>query len=169
MARPAAAPAGEPPERLAETLDVWQREFLELLVARPESLPAICRRLPTEHLAAGICRRIFETSCRLNDEGVLPSFDRLMLEFDEPEIKNLLVDLDESRQSKGRPASDADVDTLLEELARTWSGKEVEKQRPAQIVALREGGLDARQQAELLEAILRQERNRQGISEPTEG
>jgi hypothetical protein len=45
----------------------------------------------------------------------------------------------------------------------------VEKQRPAQIVALREGGLDELQQAQLLEDILRQERNRQGISKPTDG
>jgi hypothetical protein len=103
----------------------------------------------------------------LSEAGVTPSFDRLMLEFDEPEVKSLLVDLDESRQSKGRSAADAE--TLLNELLKTQTRKEVEKQRPQQIVALREGGLDADQQAELLEAILRQERNRQGISKPTDG
>ncbi len=168
-ARPAVAPAGEPAERPADTLDAWQREFLELLVAHPESLPLIRQRLPTERLAAGVCRRIFETSCRLSQQGVRPTFDRLMLEFDEPEFKNLLVDLDEGRQAKRRAAHEADLEALLEALAKTWNGKEVERQRPAQLAALREGGLDANQQAELLQAVLRQERNRQGISQPTDG
>ena len=36
--------------------------------------------------------------------------------------------------------------------------KEIERQRPAQIVALREGGLDDQQQAAMLEDIIRQER-----------
>ena len=48
------------------------------------------------------CRRIFETCCRLADEGVVPSFDRLMLEFDEPAIKNLLVGIDEAAQATGQ-------------------------------------------------------------------
>jgi hypothetical protein len=156
-----------PAQRLSETLDVWQREFLELLVGCPESVPAIRQQIAADQLTAAACRRIYETSCRLSEAGVTPSFDRLMLEFDEPEVKSLLVDLDESRQSKGRSAADAE--TLLNELLKTQTRKEVEKQRPQQIVALREGGLDADQQAELLEAILRQERNRQGISKPTDG
>ena len=61
-----------------------------------------------EQLAAEPCRRIYETCCRLADAGVVPAFDRLMLEFDEPAMKNLLVELDESGQAKGRPAADPD-------------------------------------------------------------
>ena len=97
----------------------------------------------------------------------MPAFDRLMLEFDEPAMKSLLVELDESGQAKGRPA--ADPAALLDELMKTMNRKEAERQRPAQIVALREGGLDAQQQAAMLEDILRQERDRQGISKPTDG
>ena len=94
-----------------------------------------------EQLAAEPCRRIYETCCRLADEGVVPTFDRLMLEFDEPAVKSLLVELDETGQAKGRPA--ADPEALLDELMKTLQQKEIERQRPAQIVALREGGLDA--------------------------
>ena len=103
----------------------------------------------------------------MTDEGVLPTFDRLMLEFDEPAIKSLLVGLDENGQAKGRSATDPAA--LLDEMLRTMIRKESEKQRPAQIAALREGGLDVQQQAEMLEAILRQERSRQGIAKPTDG
>jgi DNA primase len=169
MSRQADADAsvGEPQRHLSADLDIWQRAFLELLVAVPECLPALREAITPEHLTAEVCRQVFETCCRLSDEGAIPSFDRLMLEYDEPEIKSLLVGLDESWHAKGRAASDAEA--LVEDLVRTWTRKEVEKQRPAQIVALREGGLDELQQAQLLEDILRQERNRQGISKPTDG
>ncbi len=148
-------------------IDAWQRELIELLIAHPECISAVRSRIDAGQLAAEPCRRIFETFCRLDDEGVVPAFDRLMLEFDEPAVKSLLVELDESGQAKGRQA--ADTAALLDELVKNRARKEAERQRPAQIGALREGGLDAQQQAELLEDILRQERNRHGISKPTDG
>jgi hypothetical protein len=127
------------------------------LIAHPECIELLRGRITAEQLAAEPCRRIYETCCRLADAGVVPGFDRLMLEFDEPAMKNLLVELDESGQAKGRPA--ADPAALLDELVRTMQRKEAERGRPAQIGALREGGLDAQQQAALLEEIIRQKRN----------
>ncbi len=72
-------------------------------------------------MTAEPCRRIYETCCRLADEGVLPTFDRLMLEFDEPAMKNLLVELDESGQAKGRPA--ADPEPLLNDLIKNLAAE----------------------------------------------
>ncbi len=148
-------------------IDPAQREFLELLLAHPECLPDVREQISIEYLGTGICRQIYDTCCRLADAGVDPTFDRLMLEFDEPAVKNLLVDLDETSQSKGKRASDPQ--DLLSELINTFKRKESEKQRPRQITALREGGLDENRQIDMLEEILRQERDRQGITKPTDG
>jgi DNA primase len=157
-------PADEP---ATKPQAAWERELLELLIAHPECISVVRGRIGAEQLAAEPCRRIYETCCRLDDEGVVPAFDRLMLEFDEPAMKNLLVELDENGQAKGRPA--ADPAALLDELIKTMNRTEALRQRPAQIGTLREGGLDAQQQAAMLEAILRQERDRHGISKPTDG
>ena len=54
-------------------------------------------------------------------------------------------------------------------MINTFKRKESEKQRPGQITALREGGLDENRQIDMLEEILRQERDRQGITKPTDG
>lgn len=157
------ADISEPPQKV----DPAQREFLELLLARPECLPAIRGQIQIEHLGTGLCRQIFDVFCRLADAGVNPKFDRLMLEFDEPAVKNLLVELDETSQSKGKRAGDPQ--DLLRELINSFQRKETEKQRPRQITALREGGLDETRQIDMLEEILRQERDRQGITKPTDG
>ena len=163
--RDEAPPAGND-ARPAEAIDPAQRELLELLIGHPDCLPGIRSQIDPKWMAGGLCRRIYETSCRLLDEGVTPTFDRLMLEFDEPAIKSLLVELDEGGRAKGR--HDAGPEALLQELATNLQRKEADKRRPKQIGALREGGLDDSQETELLENIIRQERNRQGISAPTD-
>ncbi|MGD0517862.1 MAG: DNA primase [Thermoguttaceae bacterium] len=155
--------SGEAPE----IIDSTEREFLELLLAYPECLPFVREQLSTDYLGTEMCRKIYDTCCRLADAGIEASFGRLMLEFDEPAVKNLLVELDETSQSKGRHATDPQ--DLLGELINTFKRKETEKQRPRQITALREGGLDENRQIDMLEEILRQERDRQGITKPTDG
>ncbi len=107
------------------------------------------------------------------DAGVLPGFERLILEFDEPALKSLLVDLDEQGRAKGsrRPTSwvPREPPELLKELLKSLERKEVERRRPGNLAALRERRLDDVQEIDLLRNILQQERSRQGISRPTEG
>jgi hypothetical protein len=171
--RPAVAPgqvgaaADEAAAQPPESIDPWEHAVLELALAHPESLAAMRSRIGSDRLASESCRQIYETCCRLADESILPTFDRLMLEFDEPTIQSLLVGVDERAQATGQPS--ADPESLLNGLVMTMNREEAEKQRPAQIVTLREGGLDVQQQAAMLEDIIRQKRNRQGISEPTDG
>ncbi len=157
----------ERPAMKIPPLDPAYRELLEVLLLHPEALGIVREELHPSQLWHPTCRLLYETSCRLADEGILPEFDRLMLEFDEPAIKSLLVELDEGAQAKGH--QQADPEPLLRELIRVLKHKESEKQRPGQITALRQGELDESQQARLLEELIRQERNRQGISEPTDG
>ena len=58
----------------------------------------------------------------------MPDFDRLMLEFDDPVIKNLLVELDEQEQAKGSRLGEPPA--LLDELIKTLYQKEAQRQRP---------------------------------------
>ena len=123
--------------------------------------------MPPQQLAPGTGRLIYETCCRLADSGVAPTFDRLMLAFDQPAVQSLLVALDEAREAKA--VRDAAPAALVGELIRTIQRQEADRRRPAQNTTLREGRLDDVQETELLQEIIRQERNRQGISKPTDG
>ncbi len=159
--RPAVAPetTNAPPEAShpQAAIDPCERELLELIVAQPECIGLARGRVTAERFDPGPCRAIFAACCRLNDEGTLPAFDRLMLQFDEPAMQNLLVELDETGRAKERQSAEAEA--LLDQLSRTMNRKEAEKRRPASIVALREGGLDVRRQATMLEEIIRQKRD----------
>ncbi len=157
LPRPADAAAEQPDVQPSEPPDAWELAVLQLIVAHPEHFAAIRASFGVESITNHVCRQVYETCCRLSDEGVEPSFDRLMLDFDEPAIQSLLVGIDETAQATGQPA--ADPETLLNGLVETHQRKEIERQRPAQIGTLREGGLDDAEQAALLDDILRQKRN----------
>ena len=139
-----------------EPTDPWELAVLQLTVAHPDYFSAIRERISPEHLINTRCRRIFEAACRLADEGTPPSFDRLMLVFEEPAIQSILVGIDETAEATGQASADPAV--RLNGLYETLQRKELERQRPGQIGALREGSLDDAQQAALLDAIMQQRR-----------
>ncbi len=145
----------------------WERALVELLVAHPELVGRAAGAVVAEQLASEPCRRIYETSCRLMATGVVPDFDRLMLEFDRAETKNLLVELDEGGRAKN--TADADPGLLLKEIIRTKQRYEAQQRSPAAIAALRDGALDERQQEALLQQFVEQARSRQDRTEPTDG
>jgi DNA primase len=148
-------------------IDPHERELLELLVIYPETWSAARAALLPAQLTSPALRRIYDTGCRLLDAGVLPGFERLILEFDEPALKSLLVDLDEQGRAKGSRM--AEPPQLLNDLIESLQRKEVERQRPGHLATLRERRLDDVQEMNLLKNIFQQERSRQGISRPTDG
>ena len=96
---------------------------MEILVRHPQCLPVARRAIAAEQLAFEPCREIYKTMFRLADAGDSPTFGRLMLEFDHPAVKNLLVELDENGAAK---AVD-DPQALLEELIKSFFDQETVK------------------------------------------
>jgi DNA primase len=158
-------PAADQSAAPLESLNIWDQELLEILLLEPESVRAVAEVIRAEHLASEACRRIFATCCSLSAAGVTPSFDRLLLEFDEPQYKNLLVELDEKGQAKGTH----DVALRLRELLDGFRRRDGDRQLRAQTRALQERKFDAVEELTMLQQLIDQERRRQGISAPTEG
>ncbi|MGQ9574481.1 MAG: DNA primase [Thermoguttaceae bacterium] len=153
-----AGPRGAKPEP-------WERELLEILLQHPECVSEARRAIPPEELSSGPIREIYRGFCGLSDAGERPTFQRLMLEFDDPAVQSLLIELDQTGAAKRITAPRP----LLEELFRTYRAIRTTRQHPVQAGRLRQQGLDETQQIDLLQQIIQRERARHGISEPTEG
>jgi len=88
-----------------------------------------------------------------------------MLQFDDPNIKSLLVGMDEN----GRRKEMADPQTVLEELIDSFKRREAARRRPAVAGALRERRYDDEEELNVLREIEQQARARHGISDPMDG
>ncbi len=165
-----AAGEREPNATLAATqsigkIDPWQRELLEILIRYPACVPLAAAAIRPEQLAFEPCRRIYAMCCQLSGLGQSPTFERLMLEFDDPAIKSLLVELDESGLAKAA----AEPEVLLQELIRSFQRLETAKRQPLDRGTFQKGGLDEQGELDLLQQLIQKERAHHGISAPTDG
>jgi hypothetical protein len=139
--------------------------LLEFLIQFPGFATAARQEVPPEHVANAACRAIYETCVRLADEGIEPTFDRLMLEIDEAAVKSLLVELDENGRAKGIRNPEAVFDALL----KRYQQREFSKRSPLTAGASGQSRLDEAEQLALLQQIVQQKRARHGISDPKDG
>jgi DNA primase len=175
--KPAGAPDGESSvgqNAAPLSLTGWERELLEIVLLEPEAVPAAAEVIPPDEMESPIAERIFTRCCELSRDGISPDFDRLLLEFDEPAIKNLLVDLDEHGRAKtldekGNMKPAAEPAVRLRDLLDTLRRRGHQRNVDAQAKVLRDGQHSADEELALLEQLIEQERTRQGISSPTDG
>jgi DNA primase len=155
-------------------LSLWERELLEIVLLEPEAVPAVAEVIRPDQMASPVARLIFEKCCQLSQQGITPDFDRLLLEFDEQEVKTLLVDLDEQGRAKtfdeqGNTKPSAEPAARLRDLLATMGRREQQHQLDQQARRLREQELGADEELAVLKQMIEQERTRQGISSPMEG
>ena len=149
----------------AADLDPAERELLEILLLHPASIAVLSEQLSVDWLASAVCRRIVERCLDGHLSGLTIDFARLLLEFDDREVKNLLVELDESGRSKGAVEFDARLHDVLEKFRH----RELEQLNRTHTARIKEGRLAYEDDMVLLERIQQQAKIRKGISDPTEG
>jgi DNA primase len=145
-------------------LSGWERELLELVLLDPQSMPAMAETIPADSLAAAHLRLIYARCCELAAAGILPDFERLMLEFDDERIKCLLVDVEEQARLK----SAGDTTARMRDLLKWHRRKHEETTVQAQARALREQPLGDDEGLRMFAQLIEQERNLRGITAPME-
>jgi DNA primase len=145
-------------------IEPCDRELMELLLRFPEQIAEVRGAIGAEQVDSPACRGVYETCCRLADGGATPSFDRLMLELDDPGLKSLLVELDESAAAK----KIADPARLLAEIVGSFQRREASRDLARTANQLREGRPGRGQEVDWRQ-IEQLERARRGMSAPTDG
>ncbi|HVC98162.1 MAG TPA: toprim domain-containing protein, partial [Pirellulales bacterium] len=155
----APAPTTQEPNKLLD------RDYLllEILVQSPERMAESQAQVAPDELRCPKLRAIYAKCGELCRAGILPSFDRLLLEIDDGELKTVLVELDEAHQAKNRP----DRNQELSELLAAFREAREQRSQTQRKDAIREAG--EKEALAALHDIIERKRRRQGISEPTDG
>jgi DNA primase len=138
---------------------------MEILVAAPQLLVEVRESLVCDDLRHPTHRTIYAKACELSEAGTLPDFDRLMLEFDAPQVKNSLIDLDEGRRRKGREATAEELHELATVLRDRRSGVST-----TTLTGMKSATTDNSEgDVSALRRSIERQRRRHGISLPTDG
>jgi DNA primase len=159
------APEAPPAEEVGK-LVLAEQWLLQILLQTPECLEEVRREISPAHFRGDRRRQLFATCCALADGGQQPTFDRVMLEIEDPDLKSLLVALDEQRQA----IASKDRSRELADLLRVIREEQAAPARPAGRPASEERPLDEEaDELQRLQRLVERERTRQGISLPTDG
>lgn len=142
-----------------------ERWLMEILIQAPDLLPLMQGDIPAEAMSCVKLRSIYEMCLRLAARGIEPAFDRLLLEFDDPTIKSLIVELDEAQRARNRTELTQEIQALLQ----AWRQEREEEQARVQRAQSAKQPGDEAAALDVLRQIIERKRNRQGISVPTDG
>lgn len=164
--RASAQPRESAPQAINRTppMDAAERELLEVVLQSPALLEKLRQEFLAEQLSSPQAHAIL-SKCFEWSEGDVTLFDRLLTEFDEPDMKSLLVDLDERGRAKGTANITVRFDLIQAKLRAQRQDAELRKHN----TQLNEQSTDESSKLEILKRIIAGERSRQGISVPTDG
>ena len=116
--------------------DLLERNMLELWIMDPTAIYAFWEHVLPEHLRSPITRAIYEQCSELIDhQDKLATFDNLMTAFDDPYMKNYLVELDASGRKNFFPDDDSNIEGMLSEHWKKPEFKEKKEKLVAEIIA----------------------------------
>ncbi len=161
------APSQQPLTRTSPG-DPRECELLEILIAHPELIKTAATEVRPDWLSFSAERALFETFCQIHNSGELAIYDRVMTHLGDGRLKNLLIELDESARNKAQHVQ-TDAAIRLQDLIESFLESEREVERREHLAALDETTLNEQEQLDILNQLIEQKRNRQGISAPTDG
>jgi DNA primase len=155
-------PLAPPPRVIMPRREKAERWLIEIMLAWPDLVPGIVDRIDNTQIYCPRRRELFAMFRHLTETGVAPTFERLMLEFDDPAMKTLLVELDEEHRAINRLNAERELRDLLD-----WFQEEMSGSTPTQIgsPANRPSGTDLAS----LQRLVERKRSGRGAPSATDG
>ena len=147
--------------RVTELLPL-DRELMEIMLVHAELVPSALEGVGPQDLQPGVLRKIFETIQGMELEGMSMTYNDIMTVVDHVGIKSLLVDLEERGRAKEDDAQDEAM-VRLSGLLATYEDRRQEPERQQILAALEKQSLNNEEEVDLLNQLIEQQRNRQGL------
>lgn len=148
--------------------DSKQLEVLELLIMQPDFLELVVERIPADWFTTRTTRTVYDLFCQCYELGLEATFEKLQLQTEDPALQNILVSL-EAMASEKAEASRVTIEDRMSTVLDWFHIQEVKANQRQALSQLEDRKLDQDQELAQLQALIDQERNRQGIRVPTDG
>jgi DNA primase len=149
-------------------------ELFRILTAYPGLVPSALSEISNEELQSELGRLILTTYRSLEETGASLGFGAVMAAIEDPELKNILVIIDEDEacrrdRCERRKETATNPATRLRETIQFFQKSEFDRERRRLETVLEENQVPTEQEVNVVDQILMAKRRQQGISVPTEG
>lgn len=152
-----------PVPRQRVRLTAMETELLELLIQRPDLAPGAARGIYVDDLASEAMKVIYRVYTDRVLEGLTTNFDEILLEIEDPQLKFVLVDAAEHAKNKANK-SQLTPEQRLDSLVASISKRIRDGERRETIRRIENNEVSPDEEAALLEQLLEQEREDQGLT-----
>jgi DNA primase len=167
------ARAGEDSSSLApspslQPLSAEETELLEILVLHPELAPIALTDVADEDLTSASARELVQTYRSLEEGGHSLEFNAVLSEIEDPQLKHLLVELDDLAHEKS-PKATLDGPTRLRSVIRQFHQRHELREIRQTEAALAQKTFNEQEEIAILANMIAAKRRQQGIPAPTDG
>jgi DNA primase len=150
------------------TLSPDETELLEILVLHPELAPTALTDVADDDLTSSPARNIFQTYRQLEEGGSSLDFNSVLSEIEDPQLKHVLVQIDDLAHEKSPKAILAGPERLRTVVRHFHQRHELREIRQTE-AALQERTFSEQEELSVLQQMIAAKRRQQGIHAPTEG
>ena len=145
-----------------------ETELFEILVAQPNLVADALVKISDEKLTTSTARYLMSTYRSARQRGEEVDFSSILTKIDDPGLKLVLVELDESSYNKASSVQE-DGSERLAGLVTGFHDEEIQQQSRRTLDRLANNQVPADEEKDILEQLLEKERLRQGLSSPKDG
>jgi DNA primase len=145
-----------------------EQELFEILLSYPQLAAQALESIDAVHLRSSQAQELWTLYVRAHGEGIACEPDHVLTLAEDAELKSLVVSLHELACRKA-PLASLDAEQRLHAVVRDF---QFQQQRTAQrqvLANMEKREYDDKEELAVLQKFIEQERNRQGISAPTDG
>ena len=163
----------ESPDLRPSTFDIRQLsppeiELLEILVLHHELAPTALGEVGEDDLTSATAHEIFSAYRRLEEAGQSLEFSTILAEIEDPQLKHVLVQLDDLAQAKS-PKAILDGPTRLRSVIRQFHQQHELRELRRTEAALEQRTFNEQEELSVLAHMIDAKRRQQGLTAPTEG
>jgi DNA primase len=162
------APETEKPEHSVSLLAPAEIELLEILALHHELAPTALGEVSGDDLTSATAREIFSAYRRLEEAGQSLEFGTVLAEIEDPQLKHVLVELDDLAQAKS-PKAILDGPTRLRSVIHQFHQQHELRELRQTETALEQKVFSEQEENSVLLEIVARKKRQQGIVAPTEG
>jgi DNA primase len=157
-----------PADHKLAALSPGEVELLEILVLNPQLAPTALTDVADDDLASATARELFQTYRRLEEGGHSLEFNTVLAEVEDPQLKHVLVQLDDLAHEKSQKAI-LDGATRLRSVIRQFHQRHELLELRQTEAALEQHAFNEQEELSLFSQMIAAKRRQQNIPAPTDG